>query len=60
MTDQEKVLQVYEDARIVYNFKNKPFVLSNNHLFQGRSADTTDGAWNNALLKIEAIKHETI
>jgi hypothetical protein len=52
---KEQVLSHLPDARIVYNFYNKPFVLSNDKLFQSKFGLDIDEAWANALKKINNL-----
>lgn len=52
---KDQVLSHLPDARIVYNFKNRPFVLSNDKFFEGKSGLDVDEAWANALNKINNI-----
>ena len=52
MGAKERVQEHIPDAKVVYDISNKPFVLSNKFLFQSKSAESIDLAWENALSKI--------
>ena len=60
MNSKEQVLAHLSDARLVYNNNNKPFILSNNKLFEGKSASNENEAWDNALAKINNRTEEMV